>query len=76
MLFRSFYVTAALFVGIMMDRFNRSRVKLQERLSHQNRVLAAVRNVNQLIVEEKNPDRLLNQACWWKPAAFITHGSF
>ena len=63
MLFRSFYVIAALLMGIVMDRFNRSRVQLQERLNHQNRVLTAVRNVNQLIVEEKDPHRLLNQAC-------------
>lgn len=61
--FRSFYVTAALFVGIVMDRFNCSRVKLQERLDHQNRVLAAIRKVNQLIVGEKDPDRLLHEAC-------------
>ena len=62
-LFRSFYVTGALFMGTVMDHFNRSRVKLQERLDHQNRVLAAIRNVNQLIVGEKDPDRLLNKAC-------------
>lgn len=63
LLFRSFYVIAALFVGIMVDRLNRSRVKLKERLDHKNRVLAAIHNVNQLIVEEKDPERLLNKAC-------------
>ncbi len=46
-----------------MDRFNRSRVKLQGHLDHQNRVLAAIRKVNQLIVGEKDPNRLLNEAC-------------
>ncbi|NWH05280.1 hybrid sensor histidine kinase/response regulator [Desulfobacter latus] len=61
--FRSFYVIAALLVGIVLDRFNRNRVRLQERLDHQNRVLAAIRNVNQLIVGEKDSDRLLNKAC-------------
>jgi PAS domain S-box-containing protein len=61
--FRFFYVIAALLMGIVIDRFNRNRVKLQERLDHQNRVLAAIRNVNQLIVAEKDPDRLLNKAC-------------
>ena len=62
--FRSFCVTAALLVGIVMDRLNRSRMKLQERLDYQNRVLTAIRNVNQLIVGEKDPDHLLNKACF------------
>jgi len=61
--FRSFYVTAALLMGILLNRFNRRHVELQMRLDHQNRVLAAIRNVNQLIVGEKDPDRLLNEAC-------------
>ena len=61
--FRSFYVTAALLVGVVIDRVNRRRVKLQERLDHQNRSLAAIRNVNQLIIGEKDPDLLLNEAC-------------
>ncbi len=51
-------MVAALSVGIIVDRFNRSRVKLQERLDHKNRVLAAIHNVNQLIVGEKDPERL------------------
>ena len=54
---------AALLMGIVIDCFNRNRVKLQERLDHQNRVLAAIRKVNQLIVGEKDPERLLNKAC-------------
>jgi len=61
--FRIFYVIAALLMGIVIDRFNRNRMKLQERLDHQNRVLAAIRKVNQLIVGEKDPERLLNKAC-------------
>ena len=39
------------------------RKRLQEREHHLNRVLTAIRNVNQLIVREKDPGRLIQQAC-------------
>ena len=35
----------------------------EQRLDHQNRVLAALRNVNQLITHETDPDRLLKRVC-------------
>ncbi len=35
----------------------------EERIKHLNSVLKAIRNVNQLIVVEKNRDRLLRKAC-------------
>ena len=60
---RSVYVSTAMFVGIVLARMNRSRTGLQEILDHRNRILAAIRNVNQLIVREKDPDRLLDEAC-------------
>jgi len=34
-----------------------------ERIGHLNSVLKAIRNVNQLIVRERDPDRLINDAC-------------
>jgi PAS domain S-box-containing protein len=37
--------------------------RLQEREHHLNRMLTAIRNVNQLIVREKDPGRLIQQAC-------------
>jgi two-component system, cell cycle sensor histidine kinase and response regulator CckA len=39
------------------------RRKAEERERHLNRVLRAIRNVNQLIVREKDPTRLIQQAC-------------
>jgi PAS domain S-box-containing protein len=39
------------------------RKRAQEREHHLNRVLTAIRNVNQLIVREKDPGRLVQQAC-------------
>ncbi len=60
---RSVYMAAAMFAGVVLARVNRRRTALQELLDHRNRVLAAIRNVNQLIVREKNPLRLLDEAC-------------
>jgi len=60
---RSVYIAVAMLAGILLARLNRRRVELQENLDHRNRVLAAIRNVNQLIVREKDPHRLLDEAC-------------
>ena len=35
----------------------------QQRIHHLNRVLKAIRDVNQLIVKEKKPERLIKEAC-------------
>ncbi|MBN2003281.1 MAG: GAF domain-containing protein [Anaerolineae bacterium] len=40
-----------------------SRQQAEERIVHLNRVLRAIRNINQLIVREKDRDRLLQSAC-------------
>jgi len=40
-----------------------ARIVSQERVNHLNRVLRAVRNVNQLVVKEKDRDRLLQGVC-------------
>ena len=37
--------------------------RLREGMEHLNRVLRAIRNVNQLIVREKQPGRLIREAC-------------
>jgi PAS domain S-box-containing protein len=60
---RFFYIAVSMLAGIVLARLNRSRVELQELLYHRNRILAAIRNVNQLIVSEKNSLRLLDEAC-------------
>lgn len=39
------------------------RKQAEERLLHLNQVLRAIRNINQLIVREQNPDTLLQEAC-------------
>jgi len=39
------------------------RKQAEERLEHLNRVLNAIRGVNQLIVREKDHDRLIKEAC-------------
>ncbi|MBN1527501.1 MAG: response regulator [Thermoleophilaceae bacterium] len=48
------------------EALRRSEERLQalfERVGHLNRVLDAIRNVNRLIVREKDPARLVQQAC-------------
>lgn len=39
------------------------RKHAEQRIEHLNRVLRSIREVNQLIVHEKNPDRLIQEAC-------------
>ena len=39
------------------------RKQLQEKTEHLNRVLQAIRNVNQLITTERDPSRLIQRAC-------------
>jgi len=41
----------------------RERKQMEERIEHLNGVLRAIRHVNQLIVREKEPDRLLQSVC-------------
>ncbi|QLA16098.1 PAS domain S-box protein [Desulfolutivibrio sulfoxidireducens] len=60
---RFVYLAVALLAGIVLARLNRRRVGLQELLDHRNRVLSGIRNVNQLIVRERDPRRLLDEAC-------------
>jgi PAS domain S-box-containing protein len=41
-----------------------ARFRSEKRIDHLNRVLLAIRNVNQLIVQEKDPEKLLESACY------------
>ncbi len=60
---RFLYVIISLIGAVIIARFIRQRAHLTERLNHQNRVLAAIRNINQLIVNESEPRRLVERAC-------------
>ena len=41
----------------------RERKRAEERVRHLNSVLTAIRNINQLIIQEKDPQRLMNGVC-------------
>ena len=48
----------------LLEAKERAERKLaEEKIKHLNRVLLAIRNVNQLIVREKNRDRLIQSTC-------------
>jgi len=48
-------------VGTCLDITDRKR--MEERIGHLNLVLKAIRNVNQLIVREKDPETLIQRSC-------------
>ena len=51
-------------IGIMASLEDISkRIRAEQRIEHLNRVLLAVRDVNQLIVRERDPDTLIRKAC-------------
>jgi len=58
---------SAIFVGLWVDgqfaRHAAERRQAQEQIEHLNAGLRAIRNVNQLITQEKDPDRLLQSVC-------------
>lgn len=56
------YIVMALVGGVAVARVAARRALLRQRLEHVNRVLAALRNVNQLITTGKDPIRLLDEA--------------
>jgi len=59
------YLRACMFVtiGVAVALLSERIAKTQEKTAHLNKVLYAIRNVNQLITKEKDRDRLLKGAC-------------
>ncbi len=51
-----------LIFGIIISRLITKRKQAEEKVKHLNRVLRAIRNVNQLITKEKDRDRLIKGA--------------
>ncbi len=49
--------------NVFAKRKTEDLIRAEERITHLNAVLRAIRNVNQLITREKNRDRLLQSAC-------------
>ena len=60
---RLLYVIVSMIAAVIIAHLSQHRALLTERLAHITLVLRAVRNVNQLIVREKDPRRLLQSAC-------------
>ncbi|MCD6588123.1 MAG: PAS domain S-box protein, partial [Candidatus Fermentibacteraceae bacterium] len=63
MFMRTVHTTVVMFAGVLLARMNLRRVEFKNLLDRRNRVLAAIRNVNQLIAREQNPLQLLDKAC-------------
>ena len=56
-------VAAILLLGLLGLRMLERRRRMEERIRHLNAVLEGIRSVSQLIVRERNRDRLLHVAC-------------
>jgi len=50
-------------IALHVHDIDARRKEAEEHLDHLNQVLRAIRNVNQLIVKEKDPDRLISGVC-------------
>ncbi|MFP4394139.1 MAG: PAS domain S-box protein [Anaerolineales bacterium] len=70
---RNMYILVALIAGGFIARFLRERKQAQDRVAHLNRVLRAIRNVNQLIVREKDRAQLIQGVC---ESLTETHGYY
>ncbi len=46
-----------------LEKLELERKQAEERIAHLSTVLRAIRNINKLITEQKDPDRLLEEAC-------------
>jgi len=60
---RLLFILVSLVGAIIVAHYTRVRKIINERLDHLNRVLSAIRNVNQLITQEKDRDQLIQKAC-------------
>lgn len=58
---RTIYQGRPAVIGTLLDITERRR--MEERIRHLNLVLRAIRKINQLIIREKNRNRLLKEAC-------------
>jgi len=58
-------------------RYAIARARAEARTRHLSEILRAIRNVNQLIVREKDPDRLVRQACelFWRGDPPLSRGA-
>jgi PAS domain S-box-containing protein len=63
MLMRLLHVVLLLTGAMFLVRYHKHRALFNARLGHLNRVLRAVRNVNQLITREPDRERLLDGVC-------------
>jgi PAS domain S-box-containing protein len=60
---RSVVLVGFIIFGILISMVVAKRERAEERVAHLNLVLQAIRNVNQLIVREKDRARLIQSAC-------------
>jgi len=60
---RGFIFVSFLVFGTIIVKITQKRGLLTTQIKHLNKVLAGIRNVNQLITKEKDPNTLLNSAC-------------
>jgi len=60
---RTLYIIFSLILASAMVHLSMHRALLRERVDHLNLLLYAIRNVNQIIVKEKNREQLLSKAC-------------
>lgn len=63
MFMRLMFMLVCMIAAVVVARYVRQRIVLNHRLKHINRVLAGIRNVNQLITQEQDRDRLLTESC-------------
>jgi len=60
---RNLVFVICLVVGVILARLLSDRKKGEEKIKHLNLVLKAIRNVNQLVVTERDRDRLIQCSC-------------
>lgn len=77
-----YYMGAPAIVGTLLDITERKRS--EERIAHLHQVILAVRNVNELLIREKNSERLVKEVCrtltetrgYYSASIFLFEGDF
>lgn len=77
-----YYMGAPAIVGTLLDITERKHS--EERIAHLHQVILAVRNVNELLIREKNPERLVKEVCrtltetrgYYSASIFLFEGDF